>query len=197
MLAEAEERNRLVREAHATLDRIRERDEPGRGLVHADVGDLRVENLLDLVADDVIDRLQLELAGERRLNPVDQRELGVPLPRLVHEAGVVEGHAEAARERGQEALVRLGEGVCPVEVLERDHPGRTTANHEWDEQQRTGRLATQHLGIPVSLEDLRRAVGDQQRFLRLQHVLAEADQRDRLVGEAHTALDRVRVRDKP
>ena len=45
----------------------------------ADVDDLGVEDLLDLVADDVVDRLQFELSGDRLLDAVDQRELGVPL----------------------------------------------------------------------------------------------------------------------
>ena len=70
-----------------------------------DVDDLGVEDLLDLVADDVVDRLQLELAGERRLDAVDQRELGVALPGLVDEPRVLERDAEAAGERRQEPLV--------------------------------------------------------------------------------------------
>ena len=74
-------------------------DQPGRLVEDADVDDLRVEDLLDLVADDVVDRLQLELAGDRLLHAVDQRELGVPLPGLVHEPRVLERDAEAAGER--------------------------------------------------------------------------------------------------
>jgi hypothetical protein len=52
-------------------------------VVDADVDDLRVEDLLDLVADDVVDRLQLELAGKRLLDAVDQRQLCVALARLL------------------------------------------------------------------------------------------------------------------
>ena len=87
-------------------------------VVDADVDDLRVEDLLELVADDVVDRLQLELAGERGLHAVDQCELGVPLPRLVHEARVFERDAEAAGKRRQQANVRLAERVRPIDVLE-------------------------------------------------------------------------------
>ena len=63
--------------------------------------------VLDLVADDVVDRLQLQLARERVLDAVDQRQFGVPLPRLVHEARVLERDAEAAAERDEQAQVGL------------------------------------------------------------------------------------------
>ena len=58
-----------------------------------------VEDVPDPVADDVVDRLHLELAGERVLDAVDQRQLRVPLPRLVHEPRVLERHAQAAGQR--------------------------------------------------------------------------------------------------
>ena len=82
-------------------------DEPGRLLVDADVDDLRVEDVPDLVADRVVDRLRLELAGDRVLDAVDQRQLGVPLPRLVHEPRVLERDAQAAGQRRQQADVVL------------------------------------------------------------------------------------------
>ena len=86
-----------VWEVHAALDRVGEADEPSVSSWIPDVDDLSVEDLLDLAADDVVDRLLVELAGNRLLDAVDQRQLGVPLPCLVHEARVVEGHAKAAR----------------------------------------------------------------------------------------------------
>ena len=113
--------DRLVGEADAPLDRVRVADQPGGEVEDADVDDLGVEDLLDLVADDVVDRLHLELARERLLHAVDQRQLGVPLPRLVHQPRVLERHAEAAGERLQQLLVGLGEGVLAVDVLQRDH----------------------------------------------------------------------------
>ena len=105
MLAEADQRDRLVREPLAALDHVREAEE-ARGLVEdRDVDDLGVEDLLELVADEVVDRLRVELAGDRRLDAVDQRELGIPLPGLVDEPRVLEGDAEAAGERRQQPLV--------------------------------------------------------------------------------------------
>ena len=115
------------READASLDRVRVVRQPGGEVEDADVDDLGVEDLLDLVADDVVDRLQLELAGERLLDAVDQRELGVPLPRLVHQPRVLERDAQAARQRLQQLLVGLAERVLPVDVLERDDAARLPA----------------------------------------------------------------------
>ena len=87
------------------LDQVREVHEPGRLVEDRDVDALSVEDLLDLVADDVVDRLQVELAGERLLHAVDQRQLGVPLPRLVHQPRVLERDAQAGCERLQQLLV--------------------------------------------------------------------------------------------
>ena len=83
MPAEADQLHRLVREADAALDLVREVEQARRLVVDGDVDDLRVEDLLELVADDVVDRLELELAGERRLDAVDQGQLCVPLTGLL------------------------------------------------------------------------------------------------------------------
>ena len=108
---------RLGLQPLAALDDVREVHEPRRLVERRDRDDLRVEDLLDPVADGVVDRLRVELARDRVLHAVDQRQLGVPLPRLVHEPRVLERHAEAAGQRRQQADVVLGERVRPVEVL--------------------------------------------------------------------------------
>ena len=89
-----------------------------------DVDDLRVEDIADPVADGVIDRLQVELARERLLDAVDQGQLSVALPGLVHQPRVLERDAQAPRQRLEELLVGVAERVCAVEVLERDHACR-------------------------------------------------------------------------
>ena len=113
MLAEAHQRDRLVGEADAALDRVREVDQARRLVVDADVDDLGVEDLLDLVADDVVDRLQLELAGERRLDAVDQRELGVPLPGLLDRAGAGERRADVLADEREQVAVRARRTGAP------------------------------------------------------------------------------------
>ena len=151
---------------------------------------------LDLVADDVVDRLHLELARERLLHAVDQRQLGVPLPRLVHEPRVLERHAEAAGQRLQELLVGVGEGVLAVDVLERDHARRLAAGDERHVEHRLRHLARPGPGCRT-LSRLRARFSSMRSVSAcLQHVLAEADQLDRLVGEADAALDRVREVDE-
>ena len=92
--------------------------QPGGEVVDADVDDLCIEDLLDLVADDVVDRLHLELAGERRLHAVDQCQLSVALPRLVYQAGVFECDAETAGKRVEKLPIGLAERMLPIDVLE-------------------------------------------------------------------------------
>ena len=104
---EADQLDRLLGDAHAALDRVREVQQPGRLVVDRDVDDLRVEDVADLVADDVVDRLQLELAGERLLDAVDQRELGVALPRLLDRPRARERRADVLADEREQLLVLL------------------------------------------------------------------------------------------
>ena len=94
---------RLLREPDAALDRVEEPDLVLLGSTTADVDDLGVEDRLDAVTDEVVHRLPVELLGKAVLDVVDQGQLGGPLVRLgqqplrlVEQAGVLEGDAEAA-----------------------------------------------------------------------------------------------------
>ena len=159
------------------FDDVRDVEQPGRLVVGRDVDDLRVEDLLDLVADHVVDRLRVEFAGDSRLDGVDQRELGVALPRLVHEARVLERDAEAAGERRQESLVGLVERVLAVVVLERDEADRAAGGDEGDEQKRLRHLSGDYeAAVPFGFGE--KVLVDQQRLLRVEHVLAEASVQD-------------------
>src|SRR5206468_545301 len=68
---------RFVVKADVALDRVWEVQDARRLVVDGDVDDLGVGDLLDLVADDVVDRLRVELARDRDLNAVDQCQLGI------------------------------------------------------------------------------------------------------------------------
>ena len=111
--------------------------EPVALVQNGDVHDLRVEDLLDLVAHDVVDRQQLELAGERLLDAVDQAELSIALAGLVDEARVVECDAEAPGKRAEELHVGVAERVLPVEILERDRSAAAAAGGERHPQRRS------------------------------------------------------------
>ena len=83
---------------------------------NADVAGL--ENLAHLVADQVDDRLEVELGGHALLDAVDDRQLGRALLgllqqplRLVEQAGVFERHAHGGDDGLQQAHVGLVEGV--------------------------------------------------------------------------------------
>ena len=69
---------------------------------------LCVEYVADPVADGVVDRLQLELAGERFLDAVDQRELCVALARLLDRPRSREGGADVLADKREQLLVLLG-----------------------------------------------------------------------------------------
>ncbi len=83
-----------------------------------DVEGVRREQIADALAHELDDGVEVELLGERGTDLVDDRELGGPLVglgqealRLVEEARVLERHAHARRERGEEPLVGVAEGV--------------------------------------------------------------------------------------
>ncbi len=198
VLPETDERHRLDDEALPPLDHEGEAEKSRRLVVGRDADCLRVVHLLDLVADHLVDRLRVELGGDRGLHAVDQGELCVPPPRLVDQPGVLQRHAETGGERRQESLIRAAEGMRAVQVLERDHTGCDPTDHERYEQRRARRFAAEDEGIAVALGlELRSAVVDHQRLTRVHHVLAEADQRDRLVRETRAPLDGVREADQP
>jgi hypothetical protein len=135
VLAEADHGQRYVRVLDAALDLIHE-PQQSRGLVvNSDVGGLRVEDLVKLLADDVVDRLGVELAGDRVLDAIDQRQLGIPLTRLVDEAA--RSRARTLRLPAsvtRQALVGLRECVLAIHVLERDHACRTSGDDQRDEE---------------------------------------------------------------
>ncbi len=84
-----------------------------------------MEDVADLVADRVVDPLHVQLGGERCLDAVDDRELGIALLgffqqplRLVEQSRVLERDAHAVGERLQQAHVGIAERVLPLDVDE-------------------------------------------------------------------------------
>ena len=172
---------------------VREVHEPRRLVERGDLHGLRVEDLPDLVADGVVDRLRVELARDRVLHAVDQRQLGVPLPRLVHQPRVLERHAQAAGERLQQLLVGLAERVLAVDVLQRDHAGRLRRRRSSGTKSAdfAGSPPSTRVAVPLALG--REVLVDQERLARLEHVLAEADRAAiGSSGQPFATLDHVR-----
>ncbi len=130
----------------AALQLVREGDEVRLPVVRGDVQILDMEQLSDALADELVHRRHLELPGERRADLVDDRELGGALFRLreealclVEQAGVLQGDAQARRQRCKESLVRLAEGVLlePLETDDTDDPIAAQDRHA-EERLRVG-----------------------------------------------------------
>src|SRR4029077_544364 len=103
------------------------------------------------LADELDQRVEVELRRERLADTVHGAQLGHALTRLVHEARVVERDAEGAGQRREEPLVALVEGMGAVDVLQRDDAGRTPADDEWDEERRLRGFTPQTLRVAVAL----------------------------------------------
>ena len=92
-----------------------------RRIVPADADVAGAEHFAQLVADEVDDRLEVELGGDALLDAVDDGELGGALLalleqplRLVEEPRVLERDAHAVGERLQQPDVGLAEGVLAL-----------------------------------------------------------------------------------
>jgi hypothetical protein len=89
----------------------------------------------------------------------------------VHEPRVLERHAEAARERGQQADVVLAERVRPVEVLERDAPTNLISGHQRSHERRARRLSLGDLLLCTTFREPGLHVVRDDRCLRLENRL--------------------------
>ena len=98
-LAETHDPDRVIDQSLTTLKRIGEPDLTCLVIDHTDVHGLRVEDLVEPLADEVVHRLHLEVLGEPPLDVVDEGELGVPLACLLEEARVLESDTQVPRER--------------------------------------------------------------------------------------------------
>src|SRR3989442_1047450 len=106
---------------YPVLVRIRIVNQVRLGIVDADAHVPVVKDVPDLVADRVVDALDVELGRERRLHAVDDGELRVALfglleqaLRLVEEASVFERDAHAVGKRLEQAHVGIAESVLAL-----------------------------------------------------------------------------------
>ena len=127
----------LVVMAHAVLEDVARVPLPALGVPPADADVAGGEHLAQLVADEVDDRLQLELGGHALLDAVDHREFGVALLgllqqalRLVEQARVLERRAQARDHGLQQAHGGLVERVLALEALDAHLADVALADHD-------------------------------------------------------------------
>ena len=108
------------------------------------------------LADEVVHRLRVEPFGQALRTLVDDR---AQLARcclgrsLLEQPSVLQRDAQAASERGQQPHVRVAERVLAVEVLQRDHAGRSVADDQRNEDARLRRLTLNTTaGFPASTD---------------------------------------------
>ncbi len=77
-------------------------------VVQGDRHRFRLEQCAKLVADQVDDRLEFELLGQRLPNLVDDRQLGVALAGFLDRAGAAEGRGDVLSNEGEQCFVLLG-----------------------------------------------------------------------------------------
>ena len=142
VLAEADQLDRLVREAHAALDRVREVQQAGRSSKMAMSTTCASKTSRILSPTSVVDRLQIELAGERLLDAVDQRELGVALPGLLDGPRSREGSADVLADEGEQLHVLIGVvNVGRVRLHDEDADRAGVCGFERDAQPVRGEFA--------------------------------------------------------
>ena len=167
-------------------------DHAGFAVDDADVDDLGVEDLADLVPDQLVHRLHVEVLGEAALHAVDDRELGSPLVglgqeslRLVEQPRVLEGHAEAGRERASSRRSRSEKACVRSRFWSEIRPRTSPPPRSGDEERGHRGLALDDgLDALFSVPDLEVVDHDGLRRSISRLVMADAPMVWRLVGES-------------
>ena len=114
-----------------------------------------LKQLAQLVADEVDDRLEVELRGHALLDAVDDRELGGALLgflqqplRLVEQARVLERDAHARGDGAEQPHLGLAVGVLALVVLQHDRAEHAIARDDRHEHARLRRVGPANTAIP-------------------------------------------------
>ena len=113
---------------------VREVDDPAGAVEQRHVGEVGVEDGADLLAHQLEQRGEFELAGELLRHRVDGGELGGALLRLGEQAGVFDGDRGLQRQADQEFQLAVGERL-PAHPPHRHHalhglPGQERRDHQ-------------------------------------------------------------------
>ena len=135
---DTDDRHRRIGEAHATLDRVGEADLVSFPIDDSDVHHLGIEDRLDLVADEVVHRLHVELLRQPFLHAVDDGQFGRALIRFrqqslrrVEQAGILERHAHARCEGGEQSDIAVVE-CMRRQAFQRDDAEDAVAGQDRD-----------------------------------------------------------------
>src|SRR5581483_3999158 len=116
--------------------------EIGLGVVGHNKERLRVEQVADFIADQIENRLKVELGRQALLDAVNNRQFRrALLLRLkkalgfIEQARIFEGDAHGRREGLQQPYVGFAKSVLMVNVLETDDARDLIPNHHWDKEQ--------------------------------------------------------------
>ena len=103
---------------------------PGLMIVGVDHDRLGFKDIFDAIAHQLENTLQVQLGHQAFLHAGDHGEFGVALLGFHEQACVLERHAHAGGQRGQQAQVGFLEGVFPLDVLQADRAGYDPAQHQ-------------------------------------------------------------------
>ncbi len=163
--------------ALAVLQVIRRRDHVVSAVIQRDRHILGVEDLRDLVADEVDDRLEVELRGQALLDAVDDRKLrGTLLTllekplRLVEEASVLEGHAHRVGQRLEQAHIGIAERVLALDIGQTDNSAGLFACDHRHKDRRSDQLRPGQRVRTILGHRLRHVFVDDERLARAQDV---------------------------
>ena len=130
---------------------IHEMDEICAFVIPADRKVGRREHFPQLVADDVDDRLKIELGGKSLLDRIDDRELGIALLgfleqalRLVEQSRVLQRHAHAGGHGAEQPRIGLVECAFALVVLDGDAAERPIAADDRYEHDRLARVRSRN-----------------------------------------------------
>src|SRR5262249_22800041 len=124
VLSESNHRHLVVRKANASLDDVGKQDFVGGLVVQPNRDNLRVEDFLNFVADEVVNPLHVHLGDEAFLDAVDDGEFRIALLGFLEQAlsfvekpRIFERDTHAGGNGGQEANLRFPERVVARMVL--------------------------------------------------------------------------------
>jgi hypothetical protein len=116
--------------ASTLVDRIREANAVRRRVIQGHEHGQGIEDRSNSFADEVDDRLKVELFRQRLADLIDECQLGVPLPRLLDRANARESGADVLADVGQDIEVSRRVALIGAVRLTDDHADRPSLRRQ-------------------------------------------------------------------